>query len=137
MILFNRNTSFCIKKTIMLFFYLCVFLSSSLFAHGDLDIQIERISKRIENESDNASLYIKRGQLYAQHKEPKKSKQDYLLARKLDDKLLITDLLMAQLLADNNEASVALPYVNLFLRNHSNHSIALITRAKIYHQIIG
>lgn len=129
------NNSYFIKKTIVLFFYLCLFLQTSLFAHGDLDIQIERISKRIEQEADNADLYLKRGQLYAQHNEPKKSKQDYLLARNLDKNLLITDLLLAQLFADNNDADAALPYVNLFLKNHANHSIALITRAKIHQQM--
>ena len=133
--LFLRCTSDNIQKTILLLFALCLFLNTSLSAHGDLDIQIERISKRIEKDADNASLYLKRGQLYAQHNEPKKSKQDYLFARNLDENLLITDLLLAQLFADNNEAEAALPFVNLFLKNHSNHSIALITRAKIYQQM--
>ena len=133
--LFLRCTSDNIQKTILLLFALCLFLNTSLSAHGDLDIQIERISKRIEKDAGNANLYIKRGQLYAQHNEPKKSKQDYLFARNLDENLLITDLLLAQLFADNNEAEAALPFVNLFLKNHSNHSIALITRAKIYQQM--
>ena len=133
--IFHGNNAGCIKKTILLVFHLCLFLNTSLIAHGDLDLQIERISKRIEKEPDNANLYIKRGQLYAKHNEPKEAKQDYFYARKLDKNLLITDLLLAQLLVDNNDANVALSYVNLFLKIHSNHSIALITRAKIYRQM--
>ena len=133
--LFHRNNSNCIKKTIWLLFFLCLFFNTSLAAHGDLDLQIERISKRIEKEPDNALLYVKRGQLYANHNESKKSKKDYLHARILDEDLLITDLLLAQLLVDNNEAKAALSHVNIFLKNHSNHSIALITRAKIYQQM--
>jgi tetratricopeptide (TPR) repeat protein len=135
---FHRNRLGCINKTILLLFYLCLFLNTSLSAHGDLDLQIERISKRIEKAPHNANLYIKRGQLYAKHNEPLEAKQDYLHARNLDHNLLITDLLLAQLLADNNGANAALPYVNLFLKNHSNysnHSIALITRAKIHQQM--
>ncbi len=133
--LFLSSNSVGIKKTILLLFYLCLFLNTSLSAHGDLDLQIERISKRIEKNSSNANLYLKRGQLYNQHKEPKKAKQDYFNARNLDNNLLITDLLLAQLLVDNNEANAALPYINLFLKNHANHSIALIARAKIYQQM--
>ncbi len=125
----------CVQKTILLLVFLCLLLNTSLFAHGDLDLQIERISKRIEKNPSNANLYLKRGQLYNQHKEPKKAKQDYLLARNLDNSLLITDLLLAQMFSDNNEVNAALPYVNLFLENHTNHSIALITRAKIYQQM--
>lgn len=132
---FHRNNSICIIKTIMLFFYLCLFFTTSLSAHGDLDLQIERISKRIEKEPHSANLHIKRGQLYANHNEPKKSEQDYLLARNLDQNLLITDLLLAQLFVDNNEARAALLHVNLFLKNYTNHSIALITRAKINQQM--
>ena len=132
---FHRKIAVFFNKTILLLFFLCLFLSTSLSAHGDLDLQIERISKRIEKEPHNAKLYIKRGQLYAKHKEPKEAKQDYLYARNLDAKLLITDLLLAQLLVDNNKADVALSYVNLFLETHANHSIALITRAKIYQQM--
>lgn len=131
----HRNNFNFIKKTILLLFALCLFFHPSLSAHGDLDLQIERISSRIEKEPNNANLYIKRGQLYNQHKEPKKAKQDYFLARNLDSNLLITDLLLAQMFADNSKASAGLPYVNLFLENHTNHSIALITRAKIYQHI--
>ncbi|MFK8010347.1 MAG: tetratricopeptide repeat protein [Saprospiraceae bacterium] len=133
--LFPKYNSSCIQKKILLVVFLCLLFNISLSAHGDLDLQIERISKRIEKNPGDANLYLKRGQLYNQHKEPEKSKQDYLLARNLDDHLLITDLLLAQMFADNNEANAALPYVNLFLKNHPNHSIALITRAKIYQQM--
>lgn len=132
---FHRNNSIGIKKTILLLFFLCLLLNTSLSAHGDLDLQIERISKRIEKEPHKANLYIKRGQLYANHNEPKEAKQDYFHARDLDNNLLITDLLLAQLLADNEETNAALLYVNLFLKNHSNHPIALITRAKIHQQL--
>ena len=62
----------CVQKTILLLVFLCLLLNTSLFAHGDLDLQIERISKRIEKNSSNANLYLKRGQLYNQHKESKK-----------------------------------------------------------------
>lgn len=120
----------------MFFLGLSISYTTPLLAHGDLDIQIERVSKRIEKEADNAKLYVKRGQLYAQHNEPEKSKQDYFHARNLDDNLLITDLLLAQLFADNHESEVALSYINLFLKNHSNYSRALITRAKIYQQLL-
>lgn len=125
----------CIQKTIFLSLFLFLFLPTFLSAHGDLDLQIERISKRIEKDSGEANLYIKRGQLYNKHKEPEKAKEDYLFARNLDSSLLITDLLLAQMFADHNEANAALPYINLFLDYHPNHSIALITRAKIYQQL--
>ena len=123
------------KKVPPILFFICLLLPHFLFGHGDLDIQIELISKRIQEEPRNAKLHLKRGQLYVQHKEFNKGEQDYNIARKLDKNLLITDLLMAQLFSESNKAKVAMTYINIYLKNHPLHPTGLISRAKIYQQL--
>ncbi len=122
-------------KTLIIAGILCFAFNSRLPAHGDLSEQIERISKRIEKDSTNAKLYLKRGQLHAQHKDFKEAKQDYYKARKLNKEFFVTDLLLAQLYAENNLPDTALIHANAYLKHHPTHPNALITRAGIYQHL--
>ena len=122
-------------KTLTLISFLCLLPCLQLFAHGDLSEQIEHISKRIEKDSTNAKLYLKRGQLHAQHEDFEEAKKDYIKARILNKELFITDLLLAQLYAENNLADTALIHANVFLKRYPDHSKAFITRAGIYQQL--
>lgn len=122
-------------RTLILTGFLCLFLISSLFAHGDIHEQIEKTSKRIEKDPDNANLYLKRGQLYANHNEFKEAKTDYLKARQLNVDLEITDLLLAKAFSANKEPNEALIYANTFLKNQPNNPNGLIVRAGIFQQL--
>ena len=115
--------------------FLCLSFTTFLFAHGDLHEQIERTSKRIEKQPDNAELYLKRGQLYAQHDEFENARKDFLKARELNPDLTITDLLLAKVYAENQKPYEALPYSNTFLKNHPNDANGLIIRAGIFQQL--
>lgn len=106
-----------------------------LFAHGDLDEQIVRLSQRIEKDSNNAQLYLKRGQVYFQHGDFEEAKKDYFKTRELDGKLDILDFLLAKLYAKHNLPDTALIYVNVFLKEHPENPNALISRAGIHRQL--
>ena len=121
------------KNTFLIQFF-CLLFSVQLFGHGDLDDQIKNATENIKQEPTDANLYLKRGQLYAQHEAFNPARLDYLQARFLDQNLFITDLLMAQLYAQHNQLDTALIYANTFLKQHPNHSDAFIARAGIYQQ---
>lgn len=122
-------------KALILMGSLCLFLTLPIFAHGDVHEQIEKTSKRIEKQPNNANLYLKRGQLYATHKEFENAKEDYKKAKFLNADLEVIDLLLAKTYAANNQAHEALQYVNTFLKNQPNNPNGLITRAGIFQQL--
>ncbi len=123
------------SKMLLLIGFLYLLCPFSLFAHGDLHKQITQISERIKKEPDNANLYLKRGQLYAQHSEPQKAKKDLQKARLLNPSLLITDLLLSKAYFKNKQLNEGLKYVNIYLKSHPNEADGLILRANIYQQL--
>lgn len=126
--------SFCMKlliwtSLIYLLFPYC------LFGHGELTEQIEQVSERITAMPNNPDLYLKRGQLYAQHLEFEAAQKDYKKTLRLNSQLFITHLLMAQVLAEINQPISALSAINTFLKTAPNHAFGLITRSGIYQQL--
>ena len=119
-------------RILVVFLISFLYFLSPLLAHGDLSKQIERLTHLIKKDSTNAELYLKRGQLHAEHKDFINAKKDYQRARSLNAELLLTDLLLAQLLAEHNQLDSALHHILLFLKHQSDHPNALITRAGIY-----
>ena len=66
------------------------------YAHGDLDERIAALDARIAATPRDAQLYLKRGQLHAQHRAYAFARSDYRTARRFDAALVIsqdTDLL--------------------------------------------
>lgn len=123
-----------IRTALLVGFYMLFFIPS-FFAHGDLHEQIEQLSQAIQQEPNEAALYLQRGQLYSKHDNFEAAQQDYLTARKLDEQLLITDLLLAQLLAVHQKNDLALSHINTFLEKHPHNSNALTIRANIFKQM--
>jgi len=68
-------------KKIALSFVL--FVSSIMYAHGDLSIRIHEKTKEISKDTTNSKLYFERGFLYQQHEEFNKALSDYLRSEEL------------------------------------------------------
>ena len=103
------------RITLLILPLFLLFFNDEVKGHGALDEQIKELTTRIKQEPKNAKLFLKRGQLYAQHEEFFPARQDYLAARSLDQNLRITDLLLAELYLQNKLVDTALFYVNTFL----------------------
>lgn len=58
-----------------MFFLTCAISNS--YSHGDLHARIKAVSKEIKKSPDSAALYMKRGELYLQHEEFKRSLKDF------------------------------------------------------------
>lgn len=65
------------------YFILFIFFHIHAFAHGDLDVRIEKASEAIEENPESDSLYIIRGTLFYQHEEYLKSIRDFEKAEEL------------------------------------------------------
>lgn len=113
----------------------CLSISQCLFAHGDLVEQIEQVSILITKDTTNAALFLRRGQLYAQHFEYDAATKDIKIARQLDANLFITDLLLAKIFSATNSPKFALAYINRFLKNQPKNANGLIVRAGIFQQL--
>lgn len=79
-----------IKPKVIICFLVCIIVTSSCFAHGELTARINEKSKLIKKDPSNAQLYFDRGFLYEQHEEYQKAIKDYLKSEKLgfEDKRL-------------------------------------------------
>jgi tetratricopeptide (TPR) repeat protein len=113
--------------TIILFLFSC-----AAFAHGDLDVQIKKVTKQIEKSPDNPELYIKRGQLYYQHEEYKYAIIDYERARVLGLESIELDILFAQAYYSADKRPIAQDYLTSVLEKNPDHVIANRLLGAIY-----
>ena len=116
---------------------LCVLVWGSVvaLAHGDLDRKIARVSAQLAAAPDSAALYLKRGQLYLQHRDFSLARTDLRTARRLDDTMTITDFLLAQVCSGENDPDRALLHIDAYLKAHPRAPQALVVRAGIYRRL--
>lgn len=119
------------------FCLLCVLVWGSVvaLAHGDLDAKIARVSEQIVAAPDSAALYLKRGQLYLQHREFTLARTDLRTARRLDDTMVLTDFLLAQVCIGEADPERALLRIHAYLAVYPRAPEALVLRAGIYRQL--
>ena len=108
--------------------YLIIFLSLALqvpaLAHGDLDARIKKVSKQIEKNPDDPALYKKRGILYFQHEEYKKSIADYEHALALGDDSEELSILRAKSYCRAKKGKIALDILQPILEKHPDDIVA-------------
>ena len=111
------------------FFLLC-FVPCHARAHGDLHLQIQQVTTRIEQEPKNAELYLRRGELRRAHQEWDAAQADYDQAISLNPSLSVVDLGRGKMFLDAGWPLSALAALDRFLATHTNNSDALVTRAR-------
>jgi tetratricopeptide (TPR) repeat protein len=110
------------------------FLFSSLFfywPHGDLQLRIDEISQSIILYPDSLSLYQSRGELYIQHEEFSKARQDfsYCLQKGFTNANVLEG--MSRSLITNNDLYNSLHYINLALVIDSTSTSAQEWKARV------
>jgi tetratricopeptide (TPR) repeat protein len=103
---------------------------SSAYAHGDIHDRIMALDERIMTDSRDPQLYLQRAQLYGEHEEWSRAFKDYDTAKSLDPQL-DTRLLRGQALLASGHHKGALVLLNNFLKQHPDHSRALVCRARV------
>ena len=102
----------------------------SALAHGDVHLQIEEVSKRIEKEPRNSELYLKRGELYRAHQDWDLAYADYERAFSFNPAMAVVDLVRGKLFLEANWPLSCVVVLDRFLAAHTNHVDGLVTRAR-------
>jgi tetratricopeptide (TPR) repeat protein len=101
------------------------------FAHADLEQQIARVTKQIESDPGNATLYLQRGELHRLHREWDDAETDYARAARLDPSLIAVELARGMMLSDSGNPDEAKTHLDRFLAAQPDHVNALATRARV------
>lgn len=113
-------------------FAICVLvLPSDANAHEGLHEQIVAITAKIRLDPKNASLYLKRGELYRLHRDWSRAAADYDRANHLEPQLHIVDLARGKMLFESRRLRQAKFVLDRFLREEPNHFDGLLTRARV------
>jgi tetratricopeptide (TPR) repeat protein len=107
----------------------------SVWAHGDLHDQIVLCTEQIQRAPQNASLYIKRGELHRLHGEFELALSDCARAGELDGKLSATELVRGRTFADSGKLREAKEAFSRFVYVEPRHAEALLGRARVLAQL--
>jgi len=106
-------------------------VSATLYAHGDIHVQIDRINPRIEK-SPSAELYVKRGDLYRLDENYRAALADFQRAQDLDPNLYTVHLRRAHTLFEAGRHKEALPALDKLLEMKPDHPDGRILRARTH-----
>src|SRR5206468_12433739 len=100
-------------------------------AHGPIHEQIDAVTKQIQADPHNATLYLKRGELRRVHQEWDLALADYDRAAELNPKLDQIDLSRGKLFLASDRPEQAKACLDRFLAKYPDHPDALTTRARV------
>ncbi|CAN5667256.1 hypothetical protein BH20ACI3_BH20ACI3_24240 [soil metagenome] len=100
-------------------------------AHDGLHEQIVELTARIKHAPHNASLYLKRGELYRLHRDWRRAAADYDRAARLQPALSVVDLARGTMLFEAGRPQAAKVALDRFLGKHPAHFEALTTLARV------
>ena len=100
-------------------------------AHGDLDLRIAAATKAITAATNDAALYLARGELHREHKDWLAAAADFDTAQRLSPSLPNIDFLRGRLLADADRLEEARATLNRHLQRQPQDGLAFIERARV------
>ena len=112
--------------------YIFLLFGLSAAAHGDLHTRIKKVSKQIEKNPNDPSLYIKRGDLYHQHEEYKRALLDFERARALGHDSDELTVLFAKSYFGAKKYTFALNELSDILASSENHVVANRLTGEVY-----
>lgn len=121
-----------LKRLVPLVVLTCAMSSGSVaFAHGALHDRIALASKRIAEHPKDASLYLRRAELYSEHGTLKAAQADLDRARALEPTLSEIELVRARVLLHENLLAQALEAIDSYLARDPRLPDAHRVRAEI------
>ena len=109
----------------------CVLMSQLVLAHGPLQEQIAKVTEQIKQNPNDASLYLKRGELYRHHRDWSKALADYNFTGKLAPERVEVDFARGRMMLEAGWYEKAKAPLDRFLALYPKHPEALITRARV------
>ena len=125
---FNRRTARALGSLLLA---AVVLGPGFLAAHPDIEIRIEVVTKKIQQDPANAKLYGRRGELHREHRDWESAIADYSRAAELDPNLATVHLARGMLYFDTDRLAEAKTELDVFLAEKPNHSHGLATRARV------
>jgi tetratricopeptide (TPR) repeat protein len=95
-----------------------------------LDEQIVTVDKLIEARPDDASLYLRRGELHRLHQDWSAAEKDYLTARKLAPDMTAVEFCLGRLNLDAGKPAQAKEHFDRYLAERPADGIARVERAR-------
>ena len=99
-------------------------------AHEDLQVQIDRLSRQIEQEPGRGVLHLRRGELHRMHEDWQAAREDLERAAVLDPQLAVVDLSLGRIWNRCGDAARAKTALDRFLSREPGHAEALVERAR-------
>ena len=121
---------------IRMFWLLCgtlygLFLPLPASSHGDVHERIAALIRQIGRETNNAQLFLLRGELYRQHQDWGDAAADYDRAVKLDPQLAIVGFCRARMFAEKGDLVVARAGFDEYLRRCPEDGRGFAARARL------
>src|SRR5215204_835884 len=102
-----------------------------LLAHGELQLQIDAVTRQLEKDTNNAALYLRRGELHRQHQDWVHATADYDRAANIDHRLAAVDLCRGKMFLDMGKFREAKTALDKYFLVEPDDSEALVTRARV------
>jgi len=119
----GRCRAFC------LLFLLAALVPRS-WAHPDLLLQIDALTHELEQQPDNVSLLLQRGELQRRHADWAAARADFQRVRNLQPHNRTVDWFEGRLEVESGDAARGRVLLNRFLHGNPDHTIALQNRAQ-------
>lgn len=109
---------------------LALFSSAVVLAHPGIDEQIVDVSLQITKTPNDASLFIKRGELHRIHREWNLAARDFNSATRIEPQRAVTDFHIARLWLDRGKPRKALRHVDRYLQKKPKGVVGHIVRGQ-------
>ncbi len=119
----------------LLFIFVLIFFSILAKGHGPVHESIKRVTKEIEKNPSNASLYLERGKYYQVDSDFDHAFADFMKAKALNSDLEEVNFYCAKLFSEHHYPISALDYIQKYLIGRPSHINGLVLRASIYKQL--
>ena len=103
-----------------------------VFAHPDLQLQIDQLSAQLEHDPDNVDLLLRRGDLQRRHEHWDLARLDFDRVREIQPDNDTVDWFEGRMEVQSGNAAEGVRYLERFLLNNPGHVIALQNRAEGY-----
>jgi len=107
------------------------FPAPSIAAHPGVDEQIGRMNDLIAASPEDATLYVRRGELHRIHRDWTSAETDLLTALALEPELATAELCLARVKSDAGKPTDAKPYLDRYLKRRPNDVEALALRGRV------
>lgn len=123
-------TSRCRATAIVFGVWLGLAIAPPALAHVALDEQIGELTHRIQHQPNDATLYLRRGELHRIRREWDAAVSDYETARRIDPEMASVDLCLGRLLLETDRPAQARAALDRFLSRRPDHAEGLVFRAR-------